>query len=78
LFSLVTLWANGLQATCGLVPERVRWYVKQAPTFSDAPALVRHALWCSMTFELSASDRNLSKVSADVLSRLMTLACRPP
>jgi hypothetical protein len=78
LFSLVTLWASWLEATRGPVPERVRWYVKQAPTFSDALALVRHALWRSMTFELSASDRNTSKVSADVLDRLILLACRPP
>jgi hypothetical protein len=78
LFSLVTLWASGLAASRGLVPERVRWYVKQAPTFSDALALVRHALWSSATFELSASDRNMAKVSADVLDRLILLACRPP
>src|SRR3982751_2259863 len=36
LFSLVTLWATWLEAQRGLVPECVRWYVKQAPTFSDA------------------------------------------
>jgi hypothetical protein len=78
LFSLVTLWASWLEATRGPVPERVRWYAKQAPTFSDALALVRHTLWCAMTFELSASDRNMAKVSADVLDRLILLACRPP
>src|ERR671927_1190300 len=78
LFSLVTLWASWLEAQRGLVPECVRWYVKQAPTFSDALALVRHALWTSATFGLSASNLNPSKVSAEVLNRLMVLACRPP
>jgi hypothetical protein len=78
LFSLVTLWATWLEAERGLVPECVRWYVKQAPTFSDALALVRHELWTSATFGFSPADRNPSKVSAEVLNRLMVLACRPP
>ena len=78
LFSLVTLWATWLEAERGLVPECVRWYVKQAPTFSDALAPVRHELWTSMTFGFSPADLNPSKVSAEVLNRLMVLACRPP
>jgi hypothetical protein len=78
LFSLVTLWATRLEAQRGLVPECVRWYVKQAPTFSDALALVRHELWTSATFGSSPADRNPTKVSAEVLNRLMVLACRPP
>src|ERR687883_221290 len=78
LFSLVTLWATWLEAERGLVPECVRWYVKQAPTFSDALALVRHELWTSATFGFSPADRNPSKVSAEVLNRLMVLACKPP
>ncbi len=78
LFSLVTLWATWLEAQRGLVPECVRWYVKQAPTFSDALALVRHELWTSATFGSSPADLNPSKVSAEVLNRLMVLACRPP
>src|ERR671928_1125238 len=76
LFSLVALWARWLEATDGLVPERVRWYAKEAATFSDALALVRQALWRSATFELSASDRNMSKVPTEVLNRLIRLACR--
>ncbi len=78
LFSLVTLWATWLEAERGLTPECVRWYVKQAPTFSDALALVRHELWTSATFGFSPADRNPSKLSAEVLNRLMVLACRPP
>src|SRR5919205_662918 len=71
-------WATWLEAQRGLVPECVRWYVKQAPTFSDALALVRHELWSSATFGSSPADLNPSKISAEVLNRLMVLACRPP
>ena len=78
LFSLVTLWATWLEAQRGLAPECVRWYVKQAPTFSDALALVRHELWTSRTFGFSRADRDISKVSTDLLDRLISLACRPP
>ena len=78
LFSLVTLWATWLEAQRGLVPECVRWYVKQTPTFSDALAWVRHELWTSQTFEFSRDHRNISKVPTDLLDRLMAVACRPP
>jgi len=78
LFSLVTLWAIWLEAERGLAPERVRWYVKQAPTFSDALALVRYELWTSWTFGFSRTDPDVSKVSTDLLDRLMSVACRPP
>jgi hypothetical protein len=78
LFSLVTLWATWLEAQRGLVPDCVRWYVKQTPTFSDALAWVRHELWTSQTFEFSRDHRNISKVPTDLLDRLMAVACRPP
>src|ERR687883_1518766 len=78
LFSLVTLWATWLEGQRGLAPECVRWYVKQAPTFSDALAWVRHELWISQAFEFSRDHRNISKVPTDLLDRLMTIACRPP
>src|ERR671927_799596 len=57
LFSLVTLWATWLAAERGPAVEHIRWYVKQAPTFSDALALVRHELWTSRTFGFSRPDR---------------------
>ncbi len=78
LFSLVTLWATWLEVERGLAPECVRWYVKQAPSFSDALALVRHELWTSRTFGFSRADRDMSTVSTNLLNRLMSLACRPP
>jgi DDE superfamily endonuclease len=78
LFSLVTLWATRLQAEQGLPPECVRWYPKHAPTFSDALALVRRELWTSPTFAASRHHRDAPKLSADVLNRLLLVACRPP
>lgn len=78
LFSLVTLWATQLQAGQRLLPECVRWYPKHAATFSDALALVRLELWTSPTFAPSPLDRDAPKLSTDVLSRLLLVACRPP
>jgi len=78
LFSLVTLWATQLHAGQRLLPECVRWYSKQAPTFSDALALVRRELWTSPTFAPSEPDRDAPKLPANVLSRLLLVACRPP
>jgi hypothetical protein len=78
LFSLVTLWATQTKATQRLLPECVRWYPKHAPTFSDALALVRRELWTSPTFAASPDYREVPKLSANVLNRLLLIACRPP
>ena len=78
LFSLVTLWAARLEAERGISPEWVRWYPKRAPTFSDALARVRRELWISPTFASSQDHRDVSKIPADVLDRLIRIACRPP
>src|SRR3954447_3890630 len=78
LISLVTLWATQLEAAQGLSPECVRWYPKRAPTFSDALALVRRELWTSPTFAASPDYRDVPKLSAHVISRLLLVACRPP
>ena len=78
LFSLVTLWATQTEATQRLLPACVRWYPKHAPTFSDALALVRRELWTSPTFAASPDDREVPKISANVLNRLLLIACRPP
>ena len=78
LFSLVTLWAARLEAEHSIAPECVRWYPKRAPTFSDALALVRRELWMAPTFASSPDHRDVLKVPADVLDRLIRVACRPP
>jgi DDE superfamily endonuclease len=78
LFSLVTLWATRLAGECDLRPERVRWYRKPQPTFSDALALVRRELWTSQLFATSPDHQQMRKVPADLLDRLLLVACRPP
>jgi hypothetical protein len=78
LVSLVTLWATRLAAERDPLPERVRWYRKPQPTFSDALALVRRELWASQISAPSPAHRQMRKVPADLLGRLLLVACRPP
>src|SRR4030088_1838301 len=54
LFSLVTIWSNELVgAGMSLRPLGAAWYAKSEPSFSDAIALVRHALWAMPDFPTS-------------------------
>jgi hypothetical protein len=78
LFSLVTLWANQLATERGPVAERVRWYRKPLPTFSDALALVRHELWTAQLSATSPATGTTQNASADLIGRLLLVACRPP
>jgi DDE superfamily endonuclease len=78
LFSLIALWAERIRAERGLLPQRVRWYSKSDPTFSDALALVRRELWTSPTFATSRQDREITKIPAGLLNRLILVACQPP
>jgi hypothetical protein len=78
LFSLVTLWASQLAAERGSVVEYVRWYPKPLPTFSDALALVRRELWTAQVFATSPADQTAENVPADLIDRLLGVACRPP
>ena len=77
LFSLVTLWASHPAATPGPTSERVSWYPKPLPTFSDALALVRRDLWTAQAFAISPDDRTSRKVPADLFDRLLLVTCRP-
>ena len=78
LFSLVTLWASRLAAERGPVAECVRWYPKPLPTFSDALALVRRDRWTAQVYAVSPPDRTAQNVPADLINRLLLVACRPP
>ena len=78
LFSLVTLWANRIKGEHGVLPNRVRWYPKADPTFSDALALVRLELWTSPTFATSPDHRDNAKNTDRLLNRLIRVACNPP
>jgi hypothetical protein len=76
LFSLVTLWASQLAAERGPAVEYIRWYPKPLPTFSDA--LVRRELWTAQVFATSPAAQTARNVPADLVDRLLLVACRPP
>jgi hypothetical protein len=78
LFSLVTLWASQLAAERGPAIEYVAWYRKSLPTFSDALALVRYELWTAQLFVTSPPTGTAQNASADLIERLLLIACRPP
>jgi hypothetical protein len=78
LFSLVTLWASQLAAERGPAIECVAWYRKSLPTFSDALALVRYELWTAQLFATSPTTGTAQNASADLIDRLLLVACRPP
>jgi len=72
LFSFVTLLAHD-QIAAGACPVPVRqaaWYPKQAPTFTDALALVRRSLWAKTTLCMSPSDEDLITVSRTLVDHL--------
>ena len=78
LFSLVTLWADQLAAERGPMVERLRWYPKPSPTFSDALALIRRELWTAQVSATSPAGRTAQNVPAGLINRLLLVACRPP
>jgi hypothetical protein len=78
LFSLVALWTSRLAVERGPLLECVRWYPKPLPTFSDALALIRRELWTAQVFAISPTDRTAQNVPADLINRLLIVACRPP
>ena len=74
----MTLWAGQLALERGPVVEYIRWYPKPLPTFSDALALVRRELWTAQVFAISPPHRTAQNVPADLIDRLLLVACRPP
>ena len=74
----MTLWASQLAAERGPVVEYIRWYPKPPPTFSDALALIRREVWTAQVFAISPAARTARIVPADLIDRLLLVACRPP
>lgn len=75
LFSLVTLLAHQLHQQNRLPLRQSAWYAKALPTFSDALAAVRNAVWHQATFQTSHFKHDLVKVPPAVLQRLTDLLC---
>ena len=77
LFSLVAVWADELaRAPTGAVrPRTAAWYDKHEPTFSDAIAAVRRALWHPPDLSMSRSGMETIEISATLLQRLTDTLC---
>jgi hypothetical protein len=67
LFSLVTLFVEEQPAWQASV-RQAAWYEKALPTFSDALAQVRRALWRQMGLWMSAENIDKQKSSADLFA----------
>lgn len=70
LFSVVVLAADALHAQQRLVARQSAWYQKPNPTFSDALASVRLALWQAAIFETSGSGTQTAEKSDPVFERM--------
>ncbi len=77
LCSVVTLLAHqslGSTSPAGAL-RQAAWYVKGAPTFSDALALVRRQFWTQMIYPTSRYAPDLVKVPRAVVDHLTDLLC---
>ncbi len=77
LFSLITVWADQLARTpFGFVStQTVAWYDKRKPTFSDAIAEVRRALWWPPDLCMSRQSSDIVQIPATLLRRLTETLC---
>jgi len=77
LFSLVAVWADQLARIpiSAVRPQTAAWYAKREPTFSDAIATVRRALWCPPGLSMSRQGTEIIKVPVALLQRLTDTLC---
>jgi hypothetical protein len=73
LFALVTLWAGDLMGDAAAAPQprTAAWYAKPLPTFSDAIAAVRRALWCPVELSMSRPGQATVEIPVTLLRRLV-------
>jgi hypothetical protein len=77
LFSLITVWADGLarDAADALRPNVAAWYSKSEPTFSDAIAAVRRVLWAPPNFSMSRQTSETTTIATRLLNRVFQTLC---
>ncbi|WP_019012309.1 hypothetical protein [Deinococcus aquatilis] len=75
LFSLITLMAHERWKSHDVWVRRAAWYDKTLPTFVDALAEVRRALWKVPTFRTSAPGREMIQVPLEFIERLTDALC---
>jgi len=77
LFSLITIWADGLARDAGgaLKTNAAAWYCKQEPTFSDAIAAVRRVLWTVPNLSMSRKSDGTMTIPVNFLNRVLQTLC---
>ena len=76
LFSLVTVWANWMVRSPTVRSAREPPDgQKRDPTFSDAIAAVRHALWYPPDLRMSRQTKEIIEIPATLLQRLTETLC---
>jgi hypothetical protein len=77
LFSLITLFTHQpmVRSSVGAAVQRVAWYRKPCPTFSDALALVRKELWTHSTFQRSPREPDTVEVPRAFVEHLTETLC---
>lgn len=77
LFSLITVWADGLARAnpSALRANTAAWYSKQEPTFSDAIAAVRRVLWSPPDLSISRQAGETVRITTSLLNRLFQTLC---
>ena len=75
LFSLITLCAAELSRQNKLKLRRAAWYEKEAATFADAIASVRHLIWNRESFQTSGLETEMIKIPRPLLERLTETLC---
>jgi hypothetical protein len=77
LFSLITVWADGLARTSAITlrPNATAWYCKQQPTFSDAIAAVRRVLWSPPDLSMYRQDGDTVIMPVALLNRVFQTLC---
>ena len=76
LFSWVTMAAHVNQLNQTTPVHFAAWYEKTLPTFSDAIASVRRALWpASVTYYMSPANPEVQKVPSSLIDRLVDTLC---
>ena len=75
LYSLVTLLAPTLLQAEARAVRTAAWYAKVRPTFADALAVVRRALWSTCHLSLSSSKSEVVEIPRSLLERLTDVVC---
>ena len=75
LYSLVTMTAQELMKVGTKAVRSAAWYAKRQPTFSDAIALIRRALWSHSYYSTSDQHSDVIKIPRSLIERLTDAVC---